>query len=198
MKNIKNTIFIDSFDRDVVNFFRGKLNYFRSNHLFMQKTDVMAGDVFGTVNLLKHGDRQFYSYLDRIKSKVQKHIGRSLTYYWVHMLDYETGGEMIAHNHKHSEDYTALLYLNNCNNGSTFFIIDGEKYEILPKRNRLVMYPSWVDHGSNYGTDKKVLVCGFKHASEFTYDQEKLVEGLPIDHPLQDIISNLAGERYGT
>jgi len=34
------------------------------------------------------------------------------------MLEYEKGGEMIAHNHKQSEDYTALLYLNNCNNGS--------------------------------------------------------------------------------
>ena len=198
MKNIKNTVFIDSFDRDAVNFFREKLKYFKSNHLFMQKTVNMVGDVFGTVNLLKQGDPQFHSYLDRIKSKVQKHIGRSLTYYWVHMLEYEKGGEMIAHNHKQSEDYTALLYLNNCNNGSTFFMIDGKKYEILPKHNRLVMYPSWVNHGSNYATNKKVLVCGFKHASAFTYDQQKLIEGLPVDHPLQDIISNVKGGRYGT
>ena len=157
----------DYVEEDTTNFFLKKLRYYNSRRKFYYKSCNMRGDYFGTVDLLPFVDDGFFIHLDRVKKKVEKAASRALTYYYFHMLDYKKGGDMLIHNHQHSEDYTSLLYLNDSTDGSTFFIEGDKKYEVLPEKNKLIMYPSYVDHGSNYSTSKKVAVFGFHFKYKF-------------------------------
>tara|TARA_B100000131_G_scaffold301940_1_gene324604 strand:- start:323 stop:805 length:483 start_codon:yes stop_codon:yes gene_type:complete len=154
---------IDYIDDDICDFFIDKLRYYKSRpeSEFCQRVRTMRGGFFGTVNLLPFADKKFYAHLNVIKKKVERVSSKSLMYHYLHMLDYDGGGDMLQHEHAHAEYYTSILYLNDCDDGETFFIIDGEREEVSPKKGKLVIYPSYIEHGANYSTSKKVLVSGY-------------------------------------
>ena len=160
---MNNIIQVDYVKDDISDFFLDKLEYLKSDKKFYQKVRNMKGEYFGSVNLLPSADNEFYTYLDMIKKKAEGVISRLLTHHYTHMLDYTKGGHLKQHNHKHAEDYTSILYLNDTDDGSTFFIINDKRYEILPEKNKLIMYPSEIEHGSNYSRSKKVLVSGYRY-----------------------------------
>ena len=154
-------------DEDITNFFLKKLKYYSSHKKFYSKSNVMHGEYFGTINLLPIMDNEFFTYAERIKNKVEEVVSYSLLYNYIHMLDYTKGGKMGLHNHIHAEDYSSLLYLNDSNDGATFFIVDGKRQYVSPEKNKLLMYPSHVVHGSEESTSKKVLVNGYKFKYNF-------------------------------
>tara|TARA_B100000287_G_scaffold184477_1_gene174456 strand:- start:9 stop:512 length:504 start_codon:yes stop_codon:yes gene_type:complete len=161
-------IFSDYVDDDISNFFLKKLKYFASRpRIFYDHTSTMKGDYFGSVNLLPFLDKKAFTYLERIKKKVEEFVSTSLMYHYLHMLDYTKGGYIELHNHIKAEDYSSLLYLNDCDDGATYFISDGKEYEFLPEKNKLLMYPSHILHGGRYTTSKKVLVSGYKFKYKF-------------------------------
>ena len=161
-------IFSDYVDDDISNFFLKKLKYFesRSKDFYFQAT-TMKGDYFGTGNLLPFLEERGLTYLKRIKDMVEEKTSSLFIYHHLHMLDYNKGGYMSLHNHSHAEDYSSLLYLNDCKDGATYFVSDGKKYEILPEKNKLLIYPSHIFHGARYATSKKVLVSGYKFRYNF-------------------------------
>ena len=135
-------IFSDYVDDDISNFFLKKLKYFASRpRIFYDHTSTMKGDYFGSVNLLPFLDKKAFTYLERIKKKVEEFVSTSLMYHYLHMLDYEGGGVLLTHNHAHAEYYTSLLYLNDCEDGETFLMIDGERVEVQPEKGKLLMFP---------------------------------------------------------
>ena len=162
-----NKLFVGRIDDVANNFFLRRLWYYKfRRNKFYQKTNVMEGDYFGTINLLPNAeenkDEKFFEHLDKLKYMAEGNINCSLHYNYVHMVDYEKGGEMIVHNHRHAgEDYASLLYLNDSDNGATFFFVDNKRHEVLPERGKILMYPSDIMHGSNYAISKKVLVVGY-------------------------------------
>ena len=157
-------MYIDYIDHDICDFFVTKLEYYKSRPKseFSHRARTMKGGYFGTVNLLPSADTEYYSYLDVIKKKVEEVSSHPLNYHYLHMLDYEGGGVMLTHNHAHAEDYTSLLYLNDCEDGETFLIINGEREEVQPQKGKLLMYPANIDHGANYSSSKKVMVSGYR------------------------------------
>ena len=161
-------IFFDYVDDDISNFFLKKLKYFESRpkDFYFQAT-TMKGDYFGTGNLLPFLDEKAFTYLKRIKDKVEEKVSSSFVYNHLHMLDYKKGGHISLHNHVHAEDYSSLLYLNDCDDGATYFVCGDKKYEVLPEKNKLIIYPSHIFHGGRYTTSKKVLVSGYKFKYNF-------------------------------
>ena len=161
-------IFSDYVEDDISNFFLKKLKYFESRpkDFYFQAT-TMKGDYFGTGNLLPFLDEKAFTYLKRIKDKVEEKVSSLFVYHHLHMLDYKKGGHISLHNHVHAEDYSSLLYLNDCDDGATYFISGDKKYEILPEKNKLIIYPSHIFHGGRYTTSKKVLVSGYKFKYNF-------------------------------
>ncbi len=154
---------IDYIDDDICDFFIDKLQYYKSRPKseFYERVRTMIGGFFGTVNLLPFADKEFYAHLNVIKKKVEGVSSKSLMYHYLHMLDYEGGGVLLTHNHAHAEYYTSLLYLNDCEDGETFLMIDGERVEVQPEKGKLLMYPANIDHGANYSSSKKVMVSGY-------------------------------------
>ena len=68
-------IFSDYVDDDISNFFLKKLKYFESRpKVFYNQTPTMKGDYFGTVNLLPFLDEKAFTYLKRIKDKVEEKV----------------------------------------------------------------------------------------------------------------------------
>ena len=52
------------------------------------------------------------------------------------MVDYTNGGIMSKHSHKHNEDYSFILYLNDCLDGAT--VLHLEQYRVIQKRYGLL------------------------------------------------------------
>ena len=166
-------VYVDYVEDDIIDFFLERLEYYKSDKKFEQRVPTMEGNYFSTGNLLQFADAQLIPYLQRIKKQVEQDINQSLTYRYLHMLDYSytkgpfgflrRGGSLLRHNHRHAEDYTSLLYLNDCKDGATFFFLNDKREEIQPEKSKLVMYPSIIDHGSNYSTSKKILVSGYNY-----------------------------------
>ena len=71
-------IFSDYVEDDISDFFLKKLKYFASRpKIFYNQADTMKGGYFGTVNLLPFLDKEAFTYLWRIKKKVEESISVS-------------------------------------------------------------------------------------------------------------------------
>ena len=65
--------------------------------------------------------------------KSEEVAGQILNYHYMHMVDYTNGGIMSKHSHKHNEDYSFILYLNDCLDGATVLHLN-EQYRVIPKK----------------------------------------------------------------
>ena len=75
---------------------------------------------------------------------------------YLHLIDYEKNGYQLEHDHKKTEDYSCILYLNNCNTGHTVF---ESSLKIKPEKNKLIVFKSDLKHyGETCLSNKKVAV----------------------------------------
>tara|TARA_R110000796_G_scaffold65155_2_gene150599 strand:- start:20 stop:484 length:465 start_codon:yes stop_codon:yes gene_type:complete len=75
----------------------------------------------------------------------------------IHFIEYEKGGKQKEHNHKNTEEYSFILYLNN-SDGCTVFKEPINK-KISPKKGLLVIFSSDINHYALESfKNKKVLV----------------------------------------
>lgn len=126
-------------------------------------------------NLLRWKDKEFKNFVDgKLKRLISSHLNvkrSQVSYYWVHFLDYETGGSMNYHNHLHNEDFVLFIYLNDCKDGNTVFHLnnfDSEfahrtKFEIQPRRGRSAIFSSYLMHkGEHTNENKRIFVVGIR------------------------------------
>ena len=81
------------------------------------------------------------------------------------MVDYTNGGIMSEHSHKHNEDYSFILYLNDCVDGATVLHLEN-KHRILPQKGTALLFSSEIPHSSEYSRSKQVFVGGLKRTKE--------------------------------
>ncbi len=109
-------------------------------------------------------DKTFQDCLEFIWNTLKAVSGEDLYYHWMHFVEYERGGYQTMHSHAHEEDYSAILYLNNCRGGETFFMNPPKSFS--PKKGNIVLFPSNFTHGAKKTTSwfvkKKVLVLGLR------------------------------------
>jgi hypothetical protein len=107
-------------------------------------------------------DCKFQEALKNILEIGEHLIKTTLYYYWVHFVEYHSGGYQGIHNHVHNEDYSLILYLNTCKGGQTEF---ESGVMCTPKKNQLVIFQSSINHRARETQswdNKKVLVCGVR------------------------------------
>jgi len=105
---------------------------------------------FQSENILK------YSKYLHFKNTMEKILKKKYNVFHIHLIDYEKNGYQLEHDHKKTEDYSFILYLNNCNTGHTVF---ESSLKIKPEKNKLIVFKSDLKHyGETCLSNKKVAV----------------------------------------
>jgi hypothetical protein len=119
-----------------------------------------------TKNLLFLDEEDINEKLTDFKQWLEQECETEFEYHWAHMIEYEENGSQEEHSHDHNEDYSIIVYLNSCDDGSTYFKLNPTRnigIRVFPKRCLSVMFSSTIRHGGHFTNGgKKVLVLGIK------------------------------------
>lgn len=130
------------------------------------KQSSLSPSCSATLNLLDFKmPEKFYNYSGRLLRKSEEATGEILRYHYMHMVDYTNGGIMSVHSHKHNEDYSFILYLNDCSDGHTVLHLKNQ-YRVTPKKGTVLLFSSLIPHSSEYSKSKQVFVGGLKTKHE--------------------------------
>ena len=108
---------------------------------------------FQTENILKYKTTQ------EIAQKIIMQLKKNLNLFHIHLIEYYQAGAQTAHDHKETEDYSFILYLND-SDGNTVL----ENYgEITPEKGKLIFFDSGITHyGKPSMKGKKIAVGALK------------------------------------
>ena len=138
-------------DDEIVNDFLTTLDLFKEKNLKSEDTCTING--FQTVNIVALKTTRYLS------SRLLEYIDKKLQLFHIHLIDYDENGQQDTHDHKETEDYSFILYLND-SDGNTVF---EDVCEVSPKKGKLVLFKSDVRHyGKPTNTNKKVAVGALK------------------------------------
>ena len=153
-------------DEEFVSFFEKKMEYYKEVDFLMQKGSTATYNGHQTSNILNLNEKDVNKKLTSLRERLERKCGVKLEYHWVHLIEYEEGGNQSEHRHDHNEDYSVIVYLNSCDDGSTYFVLNKERgvvLETFPIRSRCVMFSSSILHGCHpTSSGKKILVLGLK------------------------------------
>ena len=108
---------------------------------------------FQTENILKYKTTQ------EVAHKIILQLKKDLNLFHIHLIEYHQAGAQTAHDHKQTEDYSFILYLND-SDGNTVI----ENYgEIAPEKGKLIFFDSDITHyGKPSMKGKKIAVGALK------------------------------------
>lgn len=128
------------------------------NRLVIPFNSSASQDAEQTNNLSRN------QYLNPILRNIIDEINfeKALYYRWFHMISYNHQGYQQKHDHKDTEDYSYILYLNSCTTGGeTFFEMPNEKIVcVTPVKNKLIFFPSHFTHWGGRVVDSKKVAVG--------------------------------------
>lgn len=158
---MNNHFFINS--EEVIDYFIELLDVIRDNPTRYRdlSNHCLSPNCFASNNLLSSTDKLFLKNIDIILSECQKYIPKKVEYFYLHMIDYCDGGDMLIHKHDHNEDYSFVLYLNTCEDGYTTLYLE-QPIRIKPERGKVLVFSSDVYHSATFSKRKKILVGGLK------------------------------------
>jgi len=154
-------------DDQFIDFFDKKFEIYKQKFFLIEKNSSATYNGVQTPNILNLNENDVYEILNYFKEKIEKKCGCKFKYHWVHLIEYEYGGYQLEHSHDHNEDFSIIVYLNNCDDGETYFYLNKKKNvieKIFPRKGKSIMFLSSILHGANKTTkNKKVLVLGINY-----------------------------------
>lgn len=79
---------------------------------------------------------------------------------WIHHIFYNSQGEQLVHNHEYYEDFSFILYLNNCPDGQTIFHTFPKPTILTPSKGKLVIFKSHLYHEAVETISSKQVIVG--------------------------------------
>ena len=151
MDRSKRSLEIFFIEDELIDDFVTTLDLFKEKNLQVENTYTING--FQTVNILELDSTK------ELSNRLSKHINKNLELFHIHLIDYNSNGQQDIHDHKETEDFSFILYLND-SDGNTVFEDFGE---VDPKKGKLVLFKSDIKHyGKPTFTNKKVAVGALK------------------------------------
>ena len=153
-------------NEEFVSFFESKLESYKESNFTIERNSSATLNGIQTKNLLFLDEEDVNEKLTTLREWLEQECGIGFEYHWAHMIEYEENGRQEEHSHDHNEDYSIIVYLNSCDDGSTYFKLNPKRnigIEIFPKRCLSVMFSSTIPHGGHFTNGgKKILVLGIK------------------------------------
>jgi hypothetical protein len=134
---------------DLINKFIETLNIFK-------KAGIKASDTTSTINGFQTKNILNYEVTKELSNEILKIINKDLYLFHIHLIEYFTNGEQLAHNHERTEDYSFILYLNDAD-GNTVFENIGE---VKPKKGKLIFFNSDLMHYGKPSIKGKKIAVG--------------------------------------
>lgn len=78
----------------------------------------------------------------------------------LHLIHYHSNGNQIKHNHRNSEKYSFIVYLNDADGDTVFYLKNNKEYRITPKKGKIVYFPGYLDHEGLLSTKNKRIAVG--------------------------------------
>jgi hypothetical protein len=154
---------------NVVNYFN---EFFIKNIInFDSVSDTCTKNGYQTINVIKNTNQ---NYLDEIvyycETYLNEYYGENLSFFefyidHLHIIKYNPGGYQIGHTHSCIEDHSFILYLND-SDGITRFYVDKNFIDIVPQKNKIVFFDSSVYHEGLVCSSEKIVLVGsirFRH-----------------------------------
>jgi len=147
---------------DIVNYFLN-LNI-TSEEDVSKETATIKG--YQTSNIIHLIDPQLISFLKTkyfspaINNMKGDYIIKDLEIDHIHYIKYDTQGKQKEHNHEFWEDYSFILYLNNCNDGHTLFYDIPKPHVTTPKKGEIVLFKSYLYHEGLESNSSKEIIVG--------------------------------------
>ena len=136
---------------EIVDDFLTTLDLFKEKDLKVENTYTVNG--FQSVNILALASTK------ELSSRLLKYIDKKLQLFHIHLIDYDEDGQPDSQDHKETEDYSFILYLNDSDGNTVFENV----CEVSPKKGKLVLFKSDIKHyGKPTTTNKKVAVGALK------------------------------------
>jgi hypothetical protein len=79
---------------------------------------------------------------------------------WVHHITYNLQGKQLVHNHEEFEDFSFILYLNDCPDGHTIFYTFPKPTILTPSKGKLVIFKSHLYHEATQSINLKQVIVG--------------------------------------
>ena len=119
--------------------------------------NVCSENAYHTGNILSHDNCTHFK--NKLKKYI-KHQGKNLDLFHIHLIHFYDLGYERAHDHKKTEDYSFVLYLQDSEDGHTCFEIDNKVVKVKPEKGKLVFFPSDIWHWGEQSSGKKKIAVG--------------------------------------
>lgn len=141
---------VDKLENNIINFSLNLLEKFKKN-----KKDIsfntFTKNGFQTPNVIKH-------YTDKNKKLLLKNLFKIEDLFHLHLIEYYKEGYQDLHDHKKTEKFSFILYLND-SDGETIFHFKDRKITEIPVKGKIIYFNSDILHLSTKSyLNKKVLV----------------------------------------
>lgn len=77
----------------------------------------------------------------------------------IHLIDYDEDGYQIPHDHRETEDFSFIIYLNDSDQQTAFYKEPDYMY-VTPEKGKAIFFPSNLLHWTIPGTMKKRVAVG--------------------------------------
>jgi|DEB0MinimDraft_10_1074344.scaffolds.fasta_scaffold63213_1 Rps23 Pro-64 3,4-dihydroxylase Tpa1-like proline 4-hydroxylase len=158
-----------SVGENIVNFFNEKFDIYSKNTKYLRdKNTCLTVNGVQTWNILAFRQKDIFEKLNELKPELEKKSNTQLDYVCCHLIEYNKGGYQLPHNHEATENFSVIIYLNDCiKGGETVFKLEklGEIVinTVTPKKGKAVLFNSSIVHESKPCLEtKRVLVVGTK------------------------------------
>ena len=154
-----------SLPEDNITFLNAKLDLYKEIPAFWDDGENLR-TINGkqTKNLLASTDKDLHQFLLNF-SETFGHLAEcKFDLAWAHMIEYDSGGWQAVHTHEHQEDFSVIIYLNDCEDGNTIFILNQDRDVRVthkPIKGQGTIFLSNIAHyAENCTSNKRVFVCG--------------------------------------
>lgn len=159
-------LYLDRAPEHIVNYFDIFLEESLNNPKLVckQKTNTINGKQ--SINLIDNLDKNLrISFTNEFLMPVVKdflglYTISGIDFDYLHVIKYNKGGKQNKHTHNIYEDYSFILYLNDCEGHTIFYPSGGDPKLISPKRGKIVVFPSYLVHEATISTIEKRVVVG--------------------------------------
>ena len=97
---------------------------------------------------------------DSIKKDLTKEYFDIKDLFHLHLIHYHSNGNQIKHNHRNSEKYSFIVYLNDADGDTVLYLKNKKEYKITPKKGKIVYFPGYLDHEGLLSTKNKRIAVG--------------------------------------
>jgi|TARA_B100001996_G_C18571263_1_gene558514 glycogen synthase len=152
MFRIGTGIFSDKIHLETIDYLNNLLSFSMKN-LPSLKNPNCTKNGYQTANIITYLN-------DSYKKEILKKHFDIKDLHHVHLIHYYSNGYQQLHDHKRTEKYSFIVYLNDADGDTVVYLKNNKEYRITPKKGKIVYFPAHLSHEGLLSTSNKRVAVG--------------------------------------